>query len=103
MLQHLGYTVFAASTPSEALRTSTMHGDKIDLLMTDVIMPEMNGLELAQRLLTNQPWIKCLFMSGYTADIIARKGVLEDGIHFIQKPFSHTTLAAKVREALEEK
>jgi PAS domain S-box-containing protein len=102
MLQHLGYTVFAASTPSEALRISSMHGDKIDLLMTDVIMPEMNGLELAQRLLTSQPWIKCLFMSGYTADIIARKGVLEDGIHFIQKPFSHITLAAKVREALEE-
>jgi PAS domain S-box-containing protein len=100
MLQLLGYTVLAAETPGEALRKCTLYSGKIDLLMTDVIMPEMNGRELAQRLLVNQPWIKCLFMSGYTADIIAHQGVLEEGIHFIQKPFTHTTLATKVREAL---
>jgi CheY-like chemotaxis protein len=101
MLQHLGYTVLSAISPSEALKKCGMHSGKVDVLMTDVIMPEMNGRELAQRLLVNQPWIKCLFMSGYTADIIGQQGVLDEGIHFIQKPFSHSLLAAKVREVLE--
>ena len=103
MLQRLGYTVLAATTPNEALRQSKEHGGKIDLLLTDVIMPEMNGRDLADRLQVNQPWVQCLFMSGYTADIIAHQGVLDEGIHFIQKPFSHAALATKVREALDGK
>ena len=67
-----------------------------------MIMPEMNGRDLAEQLQLNQPWIKCLFMSGYTADIIAPQGVLdEEGIHFIQKPFTHTALAVKIRNVMD--
>jgi FixJ family two-component response regulator len=69
--------------------------------MTDVIMPEMNGRDLAKRLKSLYTILKCLFMSGYTANVIAHHGVLEKGIHFLQKPFSAKTLAAKVREALD--
>jgi two-component system cell cycle sensor histidine kinase/response regulator CckA len=75
-------------------------GIQIDLLMTDVIMPEMNGRDLAKRLLSFYPSIKRLFMSGYTANLIAHHGVLDKGVNFIQKPFSNKDLAAKVREAL---
>jgi CheY-like chemotaxis protein len=101
MLQSLGYTVLSATTPNQALRQFQEHAGKIDLLLTDVIMPEMNGRDLAGRLQVNQPWVICVFMSGYTADIIAHQGVLQEGIHFIQKPFSQAVLAAKVREALD--
>ena len=101
MLQHLGYTVLAASTPDEATFLAGELGDKIHLLLTDVIMPQMNGRDLAQRLLECQPGMKHLFMSGYTANIIARQGVLDEGVCFIQKPFSKKELADKVREALE--
>jgi FixJ family two-component response regulator len=68
--------------------------------MTDVVMPEMNGRDLATRLLAAHARLKCLFMSGYTANVIAHHGVLDAGVHFIQKPFTVQTLAAKVREAL---
>jgi len=101
MLQLLGYTVLSAVTPHEAIRLVHQHPGKIDLLLTDVIMPEMNGRDLADRLLVHQPWLKCLFMSGYTADIITHHGMLNGKTHFLQKPFSHTVLAAKVRQALE--
>ncbi len=95
-----GYTVLAAGTPGEAVRLASEHTGEIDLLMTDVVMPEMNGRELAMNLQSLYPDLKCLFMSGYTADVIAHRGVLVDGAHFIQKPFSIDGLAAKVREAL---
>src|SRR5665647_3221317 len=101
MLQYLGYTVLAANGPSEALSLVSEHGRKIDLLLTDVIMPEMNGRDLAERLQINQPWVKRLFMSGYTADIIANQGVLDEGVYFIQKPFSHMSLGAKIRKVLD--
>ncbi len=101
ILQELGYTVLAASTPSEAVRMVKVHDQKIDLLLTDVIMPEMNGRDLAERLQIHQPLVKRLFMSGYTADIIAHQGVLDEGVHFIQKPFSHSALAAKIRKVLD--
>lgn len=101
MLQRLGYSVIAASTPGEAMRLAEEFTAKIELLITDVIMPEMNGRELARNLLTRHPEMKCLFMSGYTANIIANQGVLDDGVNFIQKPFSRTDLATKVREVLE--
>ena len=74
---------------------------RIHLLLTDVVMPEMNGRELANTLLSLYPHLKCLFMSGYTADVIAHHGVLEPEVHFIHKPFSTVDLAAKVREALD--
>lgn len=71
------------------------------MLITDVVMPEMNGRDLAILLKATQPGLKCLFSSGYTADVIAHSGVLDEGVHFLQKPFSLKTLATKVREALE--
>ena len=101
MLHHLGYTVLSSTSPNEALKKCRLYGGKIDLLLTDVVMPEMNGRDLARQIQKEHPWVKSLFMSGYTADIIAHQGVLEQGIHFIQKPFSHTTLAAKVRLVLD--
>ncbi len=101
MLQHLGYTVLPAGTPGEAIRLAGEHRGKIHLLMTDVVMPEMNGRDLARNILSLYPDIKRLFMSGYTANTIAHHGVLDDGVHFIQKPFSLNDLAAKLRETLD--
>ncbi|WP_367360119.1 PAS domain S-box protein [Syntrophus sp. (in: bacteria)] len=101
MLEALGYRVLTADTPGKALQQMRARSGEIDLVLTDVVMPEMNGRELAERLLDIKPGLKCLFASGYTADVIARDGVLEEGVVFIQKPFSIKHLAAKVREALE--
>lgn len=101
ILEMQGYTVLAASTPGRALDLAGAHAGEIHLLMTDVIMPEMNGRELSERLHLHYPDLACLFMSGYTADAIARHGVLAEGVHFIQKPFSIQGLAARVRETLE--
>ncbi|MDK9708930.1 MAG: ATP-binding protein [Desulforhopalus sp.] len=101
MLERLGYTVLAAGTPSEGIRLANEYPGQIHLLATDVIMPEMNGRELSARLLESRPEMKCLFMSGYPADIIANQGVLIEGVSFLRKPFSKGELAAKVREALE--
>ena len=101
MLEHQGYTVMTASTPGEAISLAKAHPDEIDLLMTDVVMPEMNGGDLARNLMSFYPNLKRLFMSGYTANVIAHQGVLEEGVLFIQKPFRSPDLAAKVREALD--
>ncbi len=103
MLEKLGYRVIAAATPGEALRLAELNSGGIHLLLTDVIMPEMNGRDLARRLLSYYPDLKRLFMSGYTANVIAHHGVLDEGVHFIQKPFSKTELSLKVREALGKK
>ena len=100
MLERLGYTVFAANTPTEAIRLVETHLGGIHLLMTDLVMPELNGRDLASRLSSLCPKLKCLFMSGYTADIIARQGVLDESAQFIQKPFSMRDLAAKLRTVL---
>ena len=99
-LASLGYTVLTARTPDEALRLAETHGRAIHLLMTDVIMPGMNGRELLRCLLPLHPKLKHLFMSGYTANVIAHHGVLDEGVHFIHKPFSRRDMAIKVREAL---
>ncbi len=101
MLEILGYTVLPAAMPGEAIRLAREHAGEIHLLMTDVIMPEMNGRDLAKNLTALYPNLKRLFMSGYTADIIARQGVLDEGVRFIQKPFSLKNLAAIVREILD--
>ncbi len=101
MLERLGYSVMAASTPGEAIIIGQANSDKIHLLITDVVMPEMNGRNLAEKLLRLNPNIKCLFMSGYTANVIADRGVLDDKVHFIHKPFSKKDLAIKVREVLD--
>jgi PAS domain S-box-containing protein len=100
MLEKLGYTVLATSNPGEAIRLANEHSGQIDMLMTDVVMPGMNGRDLASNLLTFYPDLKRLFMSGYTANVIAHHGVLDEGVHFIQKPFSRKDLAAKVRQVL---
>jgi PAS domain S-box-containing protein len=102
MLGDLGYRVLPAATPSEAIRLAGQHAGGIDLLMTDVVMPEMNGNELAQHIEKTQPGIRCLFMSGYTANVISHHGVLDEGVNFIQKPFSMKDLAAKISEVLAE-
>ncbi|MEE4243327.1 MAG: response regulator, partial [Desulfopila sp.] len=100
MLEKQGYFVLAASGPTEALHLAQQQQGKIHLLLSDVVMPEMNGKDLAGVLRSICPGLKCLFMSGYTSNVIAHHGVLEQGVHFIQKPFSREKLADKVEEAL---
>ncbi|MDY6822883.1 MAG: transporter substrate-binding domain-containing protein [Thermodesulfobacteriota bacterium] len=100
MLESLDYTVIVAQTPTAAIDRAR-ECDTIDLLITDVIMPEMNGRELAGHLQPLHPHLRVLFMSGYTASVIAHHGVLDDDVHFLQKPFSKRDLALKVRDALD--
>ncbi len=102
ILQRLGYTVLPANTPMAALELAREHAGEIHLLITDVVMPEMNGRDLAQRLSSLRPAMQCLFMSGYTADVIAHHGVLDPSIHFIQKPFCMDDLARTIRETLKD-
>jgi signal transduction histidine kinase/ActR/RegA family two-component response regulator len=101
ILQQYGYTVLALATPQAALALAAQHSGPLHLLVTDVVMPGMNGKELRDRLRTSHPELKCLFMSGYTADVIADNGVLDDGVHFIQKPFTIGSLVETVRSACE--
>ena len=100
MLEPLGNTVLPATTPGEAIRLAREHAGEIHLLITDVVMPGMNGRDLARNLLALYPNLKCLFMSGYTANVIAHQGVLDEGVHFIQKPFTMKKFAAIIREVL---
>lgn len=100
ILEMQGYSVLTASTPGEAIDLARKHAGEIHLLLTDVVMPEMNGRDLARNLLALYPDLKRLFMSGYTANVIAHHGVLDEGVHFIQKPFSTNDLATKIREAM---
>ncbi len=100
MLEGLGYAALTAGTPGEAMRIAEEHAGEIHLLITDVVMPGMNGRDLARHLSARYPNLGHLFMSGYTANVIAHNGVLDEDVNFIQKPFSKQDLAAKVREAL---
>ena len=99
-LDSLGYAVLVAQGPGEALFLCANHPGRIDLLVTDVIMPGMSGRDLAQQLLATRPQLKCLYISGYTADIIAARGILEKDVALLHKPFSRASLAVKVREVL---
>jgi len=101
ILENLGYTVLAARTPSDAINLAEEHPGDVHLLITDVVLPEMNGRELAEKLSTIRPDLKCLYMSGYTADVIAHRSILDEGVNFIQKPFRSDDLAAKVRQVLD--
>ncbi|MBU1565125.1 MAG: PAS domain S-box protein [Proteobacteria bacterium] len=101
MLELHGYKVLPAASSGEAIRLAQEHASDLHLLMTDVVMPEMNGRDLARNLLSFCPKLKCLFMSGYSANVIAHQGVLDEGVHFIQKPFSLDDLSAKIREILD--
>jgi two-component system, cell cycle sensor histidine kinase and response regulator CckA len=100
MLEDLGYIVLNAESAKKALEMSETHGHEIRLVITDVIMPEMNGRELADRLKALNPDLGILFMSGYTADVISHLGILDPGVCFIEKPFSVASLADKVHEVL---
>jgi PAS domain S-box-containing protein len=101
ILENLGYTVLAARTPIHAIQLVEEHPGDFHLLITDVVMPGMNGRQLVERLRTIRPALKCLYMSGYTADVIAHRGVLDKGVNFIQKPFGCDDLAASVRQVLD--
>jgi YesN/AraC family two-component response regulator len=103
MLERLGYSVLTAATPGEAIDAARKHSEEIHLLITDVVMPEMNGRDLAAKLLSLYPNLKWLFMSGYTENIIAHHGVLDEGLNFIQKPFSMQNLSAEVRKVMDQK
>jgi two-component system cell cycle sensor histidine kinase/response regulator CckA len=99
-LEAVGYVILAAQSPAEAIRISENHPGPIHLMVTDVIMPGMNGAQLATQLSAPRPEMKVLYVSGYTDDTIVRQGVLEQGLSFLQKPFSPKTLARKVGEVL---
>jgi PAS domain S-box-containing protein len=101
VLQQCGYTVLEARDGSEAVQRAGQHPGRIDLLMTDVVMPRMGGREVAERLTELHPGVKVLFLSGYTEDAVVRHGILEAQVAFLQKPFRPGALAAKVREVLD--
>jgi CheY-like chemotaxis protein len=104
MLSGLGYTIYEAGSVYEAMSIAEQKGEKrIDLMITDVVMPGMNGRELANLLTGLRPGTRVLYISGHTEDAIVHHGVLDHDVHFLQKPFSPKTLALKVREVLEEK
>ena len=101
VLEKKGYKVLVARHGDEALGVSDQHGGEIHLLLTDVVMPQVNGRMLAARLAFTRPKIKVLYMSGYTDNAIVHHGVLEPGIAFLQKPFTPEGLAHKIREVLD--
>lgn len=101
VLRERGYTVLTASHGQEALRLAREHVDNVQLLLTDVVMPGMNGPDLARQLSQVRPDLKIIFMSGYTDGIIGQHGILEPGNVFIQKPFSPRMLVQKIREVLD--
>ena len=88
ILRRDGHAVTSAASGEEAMLLFESEGFRVDLLLTDVVMPEMNGQEMAVQIAAQRRGIKVLFMSGYTANVIAHHGVLEDGVVFVQKPFS---------------
>jgi CheY-like chemotaxis protein len=101
ILAEQGYRVIAAEDVEDAQRLARDFGAAIDLLLTDVVMPRMNGRELYARIARERPDIRVLYMSGYAEDAIGDRGVLDSGIHFVRKPFSPRSLTRKVREALD--
>ncbi|MDJ0764448.1 MAG: ATP-binding protein [Myxococcota bacterium] len=102
ILDKQGYQVIEADTTDDAVVLAAHHPSRIHLLLTDIVMPGMNGKELYERVATLRPDIKVLYMSGYTDDVIAHHGILDDGVRFVQKPFSVEGLTKKVRNALDE-
>ncbi|MCK9274602.1 MAG: PAS domain S-box protein [Syntrophales bacterium] len=101
MLESIGYNVIIAETPRDAISYCKAEGSRITLIITDIVMPEMNGRELIHILKEFKPDIKVLYMSGYTADMIDHHGILNEGIHFLQKPFRLKDLVCKIKEAVE--
>jgi CheY-like chemotaxis protein len=97
-----GYRVMHAGNGDEAIRLAMEHGERIDLLLTDVVMPGMSGRELANRFSRIHPEARVLFTSGYTENAIVHHGVLDEGVSFIGKPYSPSALAKKVREVIDQ-
>jgi CheY-like chemotaxis protein len=100
-LEACGYAVLEASDASQALALSEGGAAAIDIVVTDVIMPGMSGRELVTQLSAARPGLRILYMSGYTDNAIAHRGILDEGTHFIQKPFTMRALAQKVRDVLD--
>ena len=101
ILKQHGYNVLAAATPHSALDLAERYSGVIHLLITDVVMPGMNGKALLDEMQRRYPSLKYLFISGYNADVIAHQGVLPEGVEFLQKPFDIGAIAEKVRKVLE--
>ena len=101
MLVHHGYTVLAAADPDEALRVASEHRGAIDLLLTDVVMPKRSGRELASDFARVSPTVKVLFMSGYSENVVVHRGVIDEGVALIEKPFAAESLLGKIREILD--
>jgi CheY-like chemotaxis protein len=101
ILREAGYTVLTAASPNDALLACQAHKGKIDLLLTDVVMPQMSGRSLAERLALARPGIKVVYMSGYTDDAIVHHGTLDPGTNFVAKPFSAADLTRKILEVLD--
>jgi CheY-like chemotaxis protein len=101
LLEEFGYTVIDAIDGEDAVRKFAAHQDAIGLVVLDVIMPRMNGKEAYEKIKGIRPDVKTVFMSGYTSDVLQSKFILEDGLHFLQKPVSPATLLRKIREVLD--
>jgi len=102
-LRDHGYTVIQATNGAEALRYIREHPDQVDLVISDVVMPEMGGRELGQHLALFEPELPILYMSGYTGEDVVQRGLLDPGAPFQQKPFTPATLALKVRSMLDQR
>jgi CheY-like chemotaxis protein len=101
MLTKLGYQVITASSPLQGIELAEKYQGKIDLILSDVIMPEMNGFEMTEKIIEKDPGVQCLFMSGYTKNVVENNGFLNEGNNFITKPFSKKELALTIRNVLD--
>jgi len=103
MLNQLGYTVIAATDGKQGIEIAKAHSGRIDLLLTDVVMPNISGRQLVEMVKAIHPETAIVFVSGYTEDTVVHQGVLQPGVEFLSKPFTRESLAVKLREAVAAK